>query len=32
MELDERTSCPAWFPIFLLGMGFAGVVACQVLI
>lgn len=29
---DEPTSCPTWFPIFLLGIGFVGVFARQVLV
>jgi hypothetical protein len=31
MHSDEPTSCPKWFPIFLLGIGFVGAFACQIL-
>jgi len=31
MNRDEPTSCPKWFPLFLLGMGFVGALARQVL-
>jgi len=32
MELDEPTSCPKWFPILLLGMGFIGAFARLILV
>lgn len=32
MQSDEPTSCPKWFPIFLMGMGLIGAFACQILV
>ncbi len=32
MNLDDQTSCPKWFPIFLAGIGFVSVIARQVLV
>jgi hypothetical protein len=32
MKLDGPTSCPKWFPLFLVGMGCVGLFARQVLI
>jgi hypothetical protein len=32
MKLDEPTSCPKWFLIFLVGLGFIGAFARQILV
>jgi len=32
MKLNEPTSCPKWFPFFLVGVGCVGLFARQILV